>query len=272
MVHIDVPAGMSRECPAWMCESSVCQAMLICEIKEINPRSTLAMNPKITAEHLKRGAAVYVRQSTPGQVVEHTESKRRQYALADTARSLGFASVAIIDEDLGRSGSGLVERPGFQRLVATVCGASTLMRIDINFPVTVRSRAWRGALVSAACGSIEPSRRQSSKRYLRMRSKRRSMRPNASHCAMRTLSSPRLASSRRRVTTSPLLRADPAKRPVARELEARWNSALERVAEIEGRIRVLDEASAERPSIDRAALLALAHDLPTVWNSTETPP
>jgi DNA invertase Pin-like site-specific DNA recombinase len=83
------------------------------------------MNPKITSEHLKRGAAVYVRQSTPGQVIEHTESKRRQYALADTARSMGFASVAIIDEDLGRSGSGLVERPGFQRLVATVCGAST---------------------------------------------------------------------------------------------------------------------------------------------------
>jgi DNA invertase Pin-like site-specific DNA recombinase len=73
------------------------------------------MNPKVTAEHLKRGAIVYVRQSTPGQVIEHTESKRRQYGLAETARSLGFASVAIIDEDLGRSGSGLVDRPGFQK-------------------------------------------------------------------------------------------------------------------------------------------------------------
>jgi DNA invertase Pin-like site-specific DNA recombinase len=65
-----------------------------------------------------------VRQSTIGQVVEHTESKRRQYALADSARDMGFVSVSVIDDDLGRSGSGLVERPGFQKLVATVCGGS----------------------------------------------------------------------------------------------------------------------------------------------------
>lgn len=82
------------------------------------------MNPKITPEHLQRGAVVYVRQSTPGQVLEHTESKRRQYALADSARQLGFVSVFVIDDDLGRSGSGLVERPGFQKLVAAICGGS----------------------------------------------------------------------------------------------------------------------------------------------------
>ena len=82
------------------------------------------MNPKISGEHLGRGAVVYVRQSTPGQVVEHTEGKRRQYALAETARALGFASVKTIDEDLGRSGSGLVERPGFQKLVAAVCSGA----------------------------------------------------------------------------------------------------------------------------------------------------
>ncbi|MBL9139410.1 MAG: recombinase family protein [Verrucomicrobiales bacterium] len=82
------------------------------------------MNPKITPEHLRRGAIVYVRQSTIGQVLEHTKSKRRQYALADSARDLGFESVSIIDDDLGRSGSGLVERPGFQKLVAAVCAGS----------------------------------------------------------------------------------------------------------------------------------------------------
>lgn len=82
------------------------------------------MNPKITAEHLSRGAVIYVRQSTFGQVVEHTESKRRQYALADSARELGFASVSVIDDDLGRSGSGLMDRPGFRKLVAAVCGGS----------------------------------------------------------------------------------------------------------------------------------------------------
>lgn len=82
------------------------------------------MNPKITVEHLRRGALVYVRQSTLGQVMEHTESKRRQYGLADSARELGFASVSIIDDDQAKSGSGLIERPGFQKLVATVCGGS----------------------------------------------------------------------------------------------------------------------------------------------------
>jgi DNA invertase Pin-like site-specific DNA recombinase len=79
------------------------------------------MNPKLTSEHLRRGAVVYVRQSTLGQVVHHTESQRRQYALAESARAMGFARVQVIDEDLGRSGSGLVERPGFQKLVASVC-------------------------------------------------------------------------------------------------------------------------------------------------------
>lgn len=80
------------------------------------------MNPKITAEHRRRGATIDVRQSTLGQVASHTESQRRQYALAESARTMGFESIATIDEDLGRSGSGLVERPGFQKLVASVCG------------------------------------------------------------------------------------------------------------------------------------------------------
>lgn len=82
------------------------------------------MNSKITPEHLSRGAAVYVRQSSMAQVIEHTESKRRQYGLAESANSMGFASVATIDDDLGRSGSGTVDRPGFQKLVALVCSGS----------------------------------------------------------------------------------------------------------------------------------------------------
>ena len=73
------------------------------------------MNPKITPDHLDRGAVIYVRQSTRGQVAENTESQRRQYALAASARAAGFASVTVIDDDLGRSGSGSIERPGFQK-------------------------------------------------------------------------------------------------------------------------------------------------------------
>src|SRR3989441_5526130 len=79
------------------------------------------MNPKLTPDHLRRCAVVYVRQSSIGQVLHNRESQLRQYSLADRARELGFREVVVIDDDLGRSGSGLVERPGFQRLVAEVC-------------------------------------------------------------------------------------------------------------------------------------------------------
>jgi DNA invertase Pin-like site-specific DNA recombinase len=59
---------------------------------------------KITAEHLARAAYVYIRQSTPDQLVHNKESQRRQYALADRARQLGWTGVEIVDDDLGRSG------------------------------------------------------------------------------------------------------------------------------------------------------------------------
>lgn len=79
------------------------------------------MNSKLTAERLSRRAIVYIRQSRPDQVIHNLESQRRQYGLVDRARELGFSEVTVIDDDLGRTGSGLVERPGFQRLVAEVC-------------------------------------------------------------------------------------------------------------------------------------------------------
>ena len=79
------------------------------------------MSTKIHAIHLQRDAYVYVRQSTGHQVRAHPESHRRQYALADQARALGFAQVMVIDEDVGRSGTGRHERPGFGQLLAAVC-------------------------------------------------------------------------------------------------------------------------------------------------------
>lgn len=75
---------------------------------------------KITAEHLARRAFVYVRQSTLDQVHNNLESQRRQYALADRARSLGWTEVVVIDDDMGRSGGG-AHRPGFERLLAALC-------------------------------------------------------------------------------------------------------------------------------------------------------
>jgi len=79
------------------------------------------MNPKLTPERLNRRAMVYIRQSSAVQVTHNLESQRRQYALQQQARELGFRDVVVVDEDLGKSGSGLVERPGFQRVVAEIC-------------------------------------------------------------------------------------------------------------------------------------------------------
>ena len=79
------------------------------------------MNDKIGAKHLERAAYVYIRQSTLQQVRQNLESSRRQYALQDRARELGFQEVVVIDEDLGVSGAGHRERPGFGRLLAAVC-------------------------------------------------------------------------------------------------------------------------------------------------------
>jgi excisionase family DNA binding protein len=78
---------------------------------------------KITAEHLARSAYVYVRQSTPDQLLNNPESRRRQYALAARARALGWEEVIVIDEDLGRSGGGQA-RPGFERLLAAICSGN----------------------------------------------------------------------------------------------------------------------------------------------------
>jgi DNA invertase Pin-like site-specific DNA recombinase/predicted DNA-binding transcriptional regulator AlpA len=77
---------------------------------------------KIRALHLSRAAYVYLRQSTAAQVEHNRESTQRQYALAARATALGWPAqqVVVIDEDLGLSGSGIVERNGFARLTAEV--------------------------------------------------------------------------------------------------------------------------------------------------------
>lgn len=78
---------------------------------------------KITPDHLSRDAYVYVRQSTPDQLTNNPESRRRQYALATRARALGWENVTVIDDDLGRSGGGTA-RPGFERLLAAICSGA----------------------------------------------------------------------------------------------------------------------------------------------------
>ena len=83
------------------------------------PMSDLA---KINTSHLSRLAYVYLRESNPAQVKHNRESTARQYALVAKAAELGWPpqQVLVIDEDLGVSGSGIVERSGFARLTAEV--------------------------------------------------------------------------------------------------------------------------------------------------------
>src|ERR1700740_985062 len=75
---------------------------------------------KIPVEHLSRGAFVYIRQCTADKLMHNQESRRRQYGLAERARQLGWTTVEVIDDDLGRSGAG-INRPGFERLLAAIC-------------------------------------------------------------------------------------------------------------------------------------------------------
>ncbi len=98
---------------------------------------------KIRGSHLNRAAYVYLRQSTPAQVEHNRESTQRQYALAARATALGWSQqqVVIIDEDLGVSGSGIVERNGFARLTAEVA----LRHVGIVFGLEVSRLARNNA-------------------------------------------------------------------------------------------------------------------------------
>src|SRR5262245_45434966 len=81
-----------------------------------------SISAKIQPAHLERLAVVYIRQSSPKQVLENRESTVRQYAFADQAVVFGWPRerVLVIDEDLGKSGRSAEGRIGFQRLVTEV--------------------------------------------------------------------------------------------------------------------------------------------------------
>src|SRR5947209_7122262 len=77
---------------------------------------------KILDRHLDLLVIVYIRQSDPQQVLNHRESRERQYALADLAVAWGWPRdrVLIIDDDQGLSGRSADQRSGFQRILAEV--------------------------------------------------------------------------------------------------------------------------------------------------------
>ncbi|WP_327695747.1 recombinase family protein [Streptomyces sp. NBC_00459] len=124
---------------------------------------------KIQPRHLDRLAVVYVRQSTPQQVLDHAESTRLQYGLTQRAVDLGWAPsrVLVIDEDLGHSASGLVDRPGFQRLVSEVGLDHVGLVLGVEMSRLARSgREWHqllelcalaGALLADPDGVYDPA-------------------------------------------------------------------------------------------------------------------
>jgi DNA invertase Pin-like site-specific DNA recombinase len=103
---------------------------------------------------LKRKAVVYVRQSTQAQVQMNLESQRRQYELVDEARRWGFRNVEVIDDDLGRSASGTVARPGFEKLVAWLCAGEVGAVLCFDASRLARNgRDWHHLL--ELCGLVE---------------------------------------------------------------------------------------------------------------------
>ena len=106
---------------------------------------------KMTAAHLRRGADLYVRQSTLKQVLHNTESTLRQYDLRGNAIAFGWSSeqIIVIDIDQGHSGASAADREGFQRLVAEVCWARQGSCSAWNAPgwpaTTPTGGCWRSA-------------------------------------------------------------------------------------------------------------------------------
>jgi DNA invertase Pin-like site-specific DNA recombinase len=108
----------------------------------------------LPASVLKRKAVVYVRQSTQAQVQFNLESQRQQYQLVEVARRRGFHEVEIIDDDLGRSAGGMVARPGFERLVASLCAGHVGAVLCLDASRLARNgRDWHHLL--ELCGLVE---------------------------------------------------------------------------------------------------------------------
>src|SRR6202047_4439758 len=111
-------------------------------------------DPLLPAVVLQRKAVIYVRQSTPQQVQLNLERQRRQYELGEVARRRGFTNIEVIDDDLGRTASGAVERPGFDRLVAALCAGQVGAVLCLEASRLARNgRDWHHLL--ELCGLVE---------------------------------------------------------------------------------------------------------------------
>ncbi len=114
------------------------------------------VSTKISPEHLKRLAIIYIRQSTLAQVLNNQESTERQYALREKALKMGWSPdlIRIIDEDLGVSGSGRVQRHGFQELVTQVSFGEVGAILGLEISRLARSSADLHRLIEL-CGLFD---------------------------------------------------------------------------------------------------------------------
>lgn len=122
----------------------------------------------VTPTHLARKAVVYIRQSTPHQIVSNQESLRLQYALRQRARELGWhdADIDVIDADLGRSGASAAQRSGFKELVGRVGRSEVGLILSIDVTRLARNCSdWyplldicglRGCLIADRDGVYDP--------------------------------------------------------------------------------------------------------------------
>ena len=98
---------------------------------------------KIAPHHLEREACLYVRQSSLRQVVQNTESGRRQYGLSRKAMALGWPAecVRVIDEDQGKSGAYSENRSGFRDLMARIAAGEVGIVLGLEVSRLARDNA-----------------------------------------------------------------------------------------------------------------------------------
>ena len=127
------------------------------------------MSTKVTPQHLQKTAYVYIRQSSMGQVRHHRESTERQYALKNKALALGWKEghIRVLDGDLGRSGTSMIDRADFKTIVTDVSlgkagavialEASRLARSNADWHRLIEICGITGALIVDEDGCYDPA-------------------------------------------------------------------------------------------------------------------
>ena len=127
---------------------------------------------KVKPTHTKRSAVIYIRQSSPTQVLNNRESTERQYALVQRAIDLGWPreQITVLDEDLGVSADGIAKRAGFAQLTADVALLKVGIVVGLEVSRVARSNAnWyrlldlcgiTDTLLADADGIYRPHQRQ----------------------------------------------------------------------------------------------------------------